>query len=430
MRTAVALYTAGRPYDAIRIAQAYVKASGGRIATLPDVFQLFLAQPEHLIFDFFVLTDSFLLLHRERRKGRRYCRGNVVHGSGLLADPELRAWFDEGLRLVNKKAVIGVPRSVRAVALPADRWQELRSSRLWNECESVKVAQAFSSRSKKGAFRSLLNGQSRALMGSRFHEIIEHIRASTPKPSKETERYRYDVWRHGSTGVANFTDGRLNSDSFRAGNTVLASALQFCRPTHSRERVTVYHWEPTPTQVLALPHDWQPSDPIVTDRFQGGLMHWAASRDDCFHPSEEALSGEGPFFLGKDQSAERYYTHRVCRIMDGQRVMADQDRLAEVEIEAVLGETVLPEFFDEAPLTIEEYQTLLAGMPAGAQGIFIDAPEDKWEHNDSPFGAFSYQKNVPVRYVKLRPLHERRFLTTTELLADPNEYLRRIGVEV
>ncbi len=259
-----------------------------------------------------------------------------------------------------------------------------------------------------------------------------------PRPTenpKDPTRYLYHCWRRGEVSGFEFQDDRLKSAEFRRGEYALASPLTFAslkldhRP--EREHITLYSWNGDARYVLALPEGWQPSDPIQIEP-QQKLEDFLIHREDCYNSSVDALGAFDEYYLV--MSVPREDGMHLVRTV----TLWDEPGYASVthhphcwaEIEAVVGETTLPLLFQDMIPSKEELRSLKRLMPVDAHAIWVCPDPTKAENIGSRIKSFMMWENVPVKFVRLRPKHPRRFLAHDELFANPNEYLRRIGAGV
>lgn len=434
MKKALAVWAGGSPFMAIEIAGAFAKATGGRVATIQDLFRLFQVQPEHPLFEQFILTDSVLMVGCDRRRHRTYPRTHLVHGSGFLTDPQLRAWYDE-----NWKALTPEQRAdCQGLRLSRQLWNALRDHESAIPLRSMTQDWWPTNRGKRGSIRGSLATQQRAIIGDGFKEIIEARRQSQPRPVEDPDdpaRYRYHCWRRGEVGGFEFQDRRLSSVEFRRGEYALASPLAFAslkldhRP--EREHITLYSWNCQAWYVLALPRGWQPSDPIQFEP-QQKLEDFLIRRADCYSPSASAFPEADEYCLVEPTpGAEGCYLVRTVTLWDepGYASITHHPRCW-AEIEAVVGETTLPLLFQGMTPSKEELRLLKGLMPLDAHAMWICPDPVKVQKIGAEIKPFAVWENVPVKFVRLRPKHPMRFLTYNEFFANPNEYLRRIGVGV
>lgn len=426
MVNAVAIYACASPFKAIEVANAFAQARGGRVATLPDLFRLFQAQPDHPLFKHFVLADSVLMVGCERRKRGKYPRTHLVHGAGFLANPNLRAWYDEN----RKSQTVHEHTKNRALRLSREIWKDYRDRRTSFRIRSRTENWWPGVRWKIASVRDSLDTQQRSLIGEGYQAFIEARRQTLSKPPedpKDKTRFLHHAWRRGEVDGFEFQDSRLLSPEFRRGDFALASPLRFAvhkpRNDGGREHITIHSWESTAEYVLAISADWKPSAPIfVEDRLE--LKQWMVGREDCFHPGESMLADSSkPFLLEPRKGVPGQYL--AYSDLDFMYLRPPQGL---VEVDSVLGEVIIPELRFGDTLTAEEIDALKPTMPVGTQALLVCLERATTEAVGLDPKTFTVYKNVPVQFVRVRPCHEGRYLTHNELFADPNEYLRRIGV--
>ncbi len=434
MTKALAVWAGGSPFKAIEIAHTFAKARGGRVATIQDLFRLFQAQPEQPLFAHFILTDSVLVVGCERRRRRKYSRMHLVHGSGFLTDPQLCTWYDEDWEAQTPREHV----DNQGLRLSRQLWKTLRDHESATPLRPRTRDGRPTNRGGRDSIRGSLATQQRAIIGEGFREFIEARRRSLPRPAenpKDPARHLYHCWRRGEVRGFEFQDGRLTSTGFRRGEYALASPLAFAslKPDSlsEREHITLYSWNRSARYVLALPGGWQPGDSIQIEA-ERELEDFLIEREDCYHSSASAFPAADEYCL-VEPTPRANGTHLVRTVtlwdQPGYGTITHHPRCW-AEIEAVVGETTLPLLFQDKIPSKEELRSLKSLMPVDAHAIWICPDPAKVEKIGDDIKSFTTWENVPVKFVRLRPKHPMRFLTHDELFANPNEYLRRIGVGI
>ncbi len=171
MRRALAVWAGGSPFMAIKIAHRYASATGGQVATIQDLFRLFRAQPEHPLFEHFILTDSVLMVGCERRRHRRYPRTHLVHGAGFLTDPDLRTWYDENWKALSPEERV---RS-QGLRLHPGLWRTFRDHSSAIPLRSMTQEWWPMNRGKRGSIRGSLATQQEAVIGEGCKERRQRL---------------------------------------------------------------------------------------------------------------------------------------------------------------------------------------------------------------------------------------------------------------